>query len=247
MKKSATVVFYGSLNDFLPASKRGQPLRYAFAGSPAVKDALEAIRVPHPEVDVLLVNRKAVGLYYALQASDDVAVYPAKWCSLFPDSRSVRYGLEVPDRFVLDVHLGRLARSLRMLGFDSAYRTDYTDQEIACIAVSENRIALTRDIGLLKQKAIQWGYWLRSQHLEAQLQEVLDYFDLKPKALPFTRCLVCNGPIGEVAKEQVLAQLPPKTRQYFTVFYQCQSCSRVYWKGSHYDRMQAFLQRSLSC
>jgi len=245
MDGTATFTIYGSLQDFLPPAKRAGPLPYSFAGAPAVKDAIEATGVPHPEVAVILVNSQSVGFYHALQAGDEVAVYPAAWEALFPADYSVRFGHDLPDRFVLDVHLGKLVKALRLLGFDSCYRNDYSDKAIAAIAEAENRIALTRDVGLLKQKAIRWGYWLRSQHLEAQLEEVMSYFHLKEKLRPFTRCMECNGLIAAVPKESVLGQLPLKTKEYFDEFYQCTSCSRVYWKGSHYERMQAFVQRQL--
>lgn len=245
MENSATFTFFGSLNDFLPVAKREKQLPYRFAGAPALKDAIEALGVPHPEVEVMLVNEKPVGFYHPLQAGDAVAIYPAAWKKKFPAAYSVSFGEAAPERFVLDVHLGRLARALRMLGFDSCYRNDYTDQEIAHIAEAENRIALTRDVGLLKQKSIRWGYWLRSQHLYEQLKEVTSHFDLKDKIQPFSRCIACNGTITEVLKESVLAQLPPKTKHYFHEFYQCTSCRRVYWKGSHYDRMQQFIESQM--
>lgn len=245
MENSATFSFFGSLNDFLPPAKQEKQLPYAFAGAPAVKDAIEAIGVPHPEVEVILVNGRPVTLQHALRTGDEVEVFPAAWNRKFPAHYSLRLGQSAPDKFVLDVHLGKLARALRMLGFDSCYRNDYSDKDIARIAEAGNRNALTRDVGLLKQKSIQWGYWLRSQHLEEQLQEVIAYFNLTTKLQPFSRCIACNGSIVEVPKESVLAQLPPKTRQYFEQFYQCTGCRRVYWKGSHYDRMQAFIALQL--
>ncbi|GAA4423972.1 Mut7-C RNAse domain-containing protein [Pontibacter saemangeumensis] len=246
MDHSATFSFFGSLNDFIPVSKRGQPLPYCFAGAPAVKDAIEALGVPHPEVEVILINGQPVDFYRPLQAGDQVAIYPAASRAQHPESYSVRAGLLPPDAFVLDVHLGKLVRALRMLGFDSCYRNDYTDKDISHIAQSENRIALTRDVGLLKQKSIRWGYWLRSQLLTEQLGEVISCFHLKKKFRPFTRCIACNGPIVEVQKESVVTQLPPKTKLYFDEFYQCNCCGRVYWKGSHYERMQEFIGRYLN-
>lgn len=219
---------------------------YKFAGTPALKDAIEALGVPHPEVEVILVNGKPVDFYHPLQRGSEVAIYPADWRNQFPRDFSLRKGQTAPDTFVLDVHLGKLVRALRMLGFDSCYRNDYTDKDIASIAEAEKRIVLTRDVGLLKQKSVWWGYWLRSQHLGEQLHEVNSYFNLKEKFQPFARCIACNGTIAEVSKERVLAQLPPKTRLYFNEFYHCTCCHRVYWKGSHYDRMQQFVCRYIN-
>ncbi|GAB3536463.1 Mut7-C RNAse domain-containing protein [Pontibacter brevis] len=217
--------------------------QYRFTGTPAVKDAIEAIGVPHPEVGVILVNDLPVPFSYPLQAHDKVAVYPADANQNWPGGFSLQAKPPTPERFVLDVHLGKLVRALRMLGFDTCYENDYSDRTIANIAATEERIVLTRDVGLLKQKTIRWGYWLRSQHLEEQLAEVVNYFNLQRHFTPFTRCMACNGNIKEVSKEAVVAQLPPKTKLYFDEFFQCDSCNRVYWKGSHYERMQQFIQQ----
>jgi len=127
---------------------------------------------------------------------------------------------------------------LRMLGIDTVYQTDYSDADIAQIAANENRIVLTRDIGLLKHRAIIWGYWLRSQYAAEQVKEVLHYFHLTSEIQPFSRCLSCNGLIVPVSKEDIVNAIPPKAALYFNDFYQCTYCHRIYWKGSHYDHMQ---------
>ncbi|MCC9137818.1 Mut7-C ubiquitin/RNAse domain-containing protein [Pontibacter silvestris] len=243
MPGPANFRFYGSLNDFLPRSKKHSQISYDFKNTPAVKDAIEAIGIPHPEIDVVLANDVPVDFTYPLQPNDLIKVYPATPECKCPSSYSLQANLPVTNNFVLDVHLGKLAKALRMLGFNTLYQNDYTDKTIATIAEQENRIVLTRDVGLLKHKAIKHGYWLRSQHLEEQLAEVISYFKLKKKSQPFTRCLECNNNISVVAKEAVLDKLPPKTKQYFNEFYQCPTCSRVYWKGSHYDRMLQFVKR----
>jgi uncharacterized protein with PIN domain len=235
--------FFGSLNDFLFPGQKGKTLPYAFSGAPAIKDAIEAIGVPHPEVDVILVNGSPVVFTHPLRLQDQVEVYPVQREKQWPKGYSLSVARPSPERFVLDVHLGKLARALRMLGFDSCYENSYLDSEIALIAETENRVVLTRDIGLLKQKVIRWGYWLRSQHLHEQLAEVVRYFDLVQKLKPFTRCLVCNGAIIEVPKESIIDRLPPKTRLYFHRFYQCSCCKKVYWKGSHYNRMLEFVKQ----
>lgn len=188
---------------------------------------------------MLLANGVPVDFSYSLQTGDKVEVYPSDAGREWPEGYSLQAKHPAPDQFVLDVHLGKLARALRMLGFDTCYQNDYSDKTIAHIAETEKRIVLTRDVGLLKQKVIRWGYWLRSQ----QLAEVVRYFNLRPHFAPFTRCIACNGNIREVPKENVLAQLPPDTKLYFNQFYQCDSCKRVYWKGSHYERMQQFVKK----
>lgn len=237
MSHTARFYFHGSLNDFLRPYKRNMQISYTFPGNPAVKDSIEALGVPHLEVCQVQVNGKTVQLTYQLQDKDEVQVYP------FDGREEALTAGIAAYRFVLDVQLGTLARALRMLGFDTVYDTTLTDKAIAGIAAAEQRIVLTRDVNLLKHKAIPFGYWLRSQHTEAQLAEVSRRFGLAEQMRPFTRCLVCNGEFVPVSKQQVLDQLPPKTRLYFEEFYQCATCARVYWKGSHYERMLELVQR----
>ncbi|TXK45753.1 hypothetical protein FVR03_12085 [Pontibacter qinzhouensis] len=243
MEKAASFYFHGSLNDFLPTCSKNKPVPYGFSGAPAVKDAIEAIGVPHPEVNGILVNGEPVDFSYRLQPADRVEVYPAGTVKQWLEHDAVQAPLPVTPAFILDVHLGKLSKSLRLLGFDTLYQNDYTDGAIAQLASEQHRIVLTRDVGLLKYKSIKWGYWLRSQHLEEQLTEVLSYFRLASKFNAFSRCLICNSPIAPVPKATVLTQLPPKTMLCFDEFYQCPTCQRVYWKGSHYERMQEFIER----
>ncbi|WP_092099082.1 Mut7-C RNAse domain-containing protein [Pontibacter chinhatensis] len=240
---TATFRFHGGLNDFLPKGRRGSAILYIYNGTPAIKDSIEALGVPHPEVDVILVNGKPVSFSYLLKENDAVEVYPVEEGRSWPVGYTMEERNPPPHRFVLDVHLGTLAKSMRMLGLDTYYQTDLTDAAIARIAAAEERVVLTRDIGLLKQKSITWGYWLRSQLAEEQLEEVIRRYSLQPSFRPFARCLACNVPVQQVRKEEVLEQLPPKTRVYFEEFYRCSSCSRVYWKGSHYEHMQKFVAR----
>lgn len=243
MDKKAWVRFIGSLNDFLPKDQKEKQIQNSFGGTPAIKDAIEAIGIPHPEVEAVLVNAQPVAFNYLLQAEDRVEVYPKEYPHNWPQAPRLRAEIPKPVTFILDVHLGKLAKSLRLLGFNTVYENNYDDQTIANRAAAENRVILTRDVGLLKLKTVQWGYWLRSQNSEKQLTEVLAYYNLQPVIQPFTRCLVCNGLLQNVPKKAVLAQLPPKTKIYFQEFHQCQTCARVFWKGSHYERMEAFVQQ----
>ena len=241
MDSWASFRFFSSLNDFLPLPRKGVAFPFGFSGLPAVKDTIEAIGVPHPEIGIILINSCPAHLASPLQARDQVEVYPVISKKQWPADYFLLPPAPEPARFILDVHLGKLARNLRLLGFDACYRNDYTDKTLADLASREGRRVLTRDIGLLKHKAITWGYWLRSQDPEKQLIEVMAYYQLQARLAPFTRCLACNGPIEAVPKEAVWDALPPKTRLYFQDFFQCSHCKRVYWKGSHYDRMLAFV------
>lgn len=229
--------FYEELNDFLPHRKRKKSMRYDFNGRPGIKDAIEAIGVPHTEVDLIVVNGESVGFDCRLEHGDRVAVYPV-FESI--DISSIVKLREKPLRntaFILDVHLGKLARILRMLGFDVLYRTDYDDPEIIRIALEEHRIILTRDRRMLFNKCITHGHWMHSTRAEEQAREVIGRFDLHGLIRPFLRCPKCNGLLHHVEKEAVLDQLEPLTKKYYTEFYQCPDCRQLYWKGSHYDRI----------
>ncbi|MCD4696611.1 MAG: Mut7-C RNAse domain-containing protein, partial [Bacteroidales bacterium] len=140
-------------------------------------------------------------------------------------------------KFILDVHLGKLARYLRMLGFDTLYENNYPDPQIIDIAKKEKRIILTRDVGILKNSAVTHGYWVRSQNPREQLREVITRFDLSVNIKPLFRCMECNGIIEKVDKKEIIDQLKPKTKKYFNEFFRCTQCKKVYWEGSHYKKM----------
>lgn len=243
MGQTASFCFFNSLNDFLPNDRKDTLVNYVFTGTPAVKDAIEAIGVPHAEVDVIVVNELPVDFFYRLQANDTVKVYPAIANALLLKKYSLTPRYVYPLKFIADVQLGKLMTELRMLGINTLYQNDYTDKLIVEIAEKENRIVLTRSVGLLKYKAMKWGYWLRSQITEKQLGDILYHYNLLPSIQPFTRCLLCNGEIEAVAKEDVLEHLPPKAIEFFNEFFQCSSCKKIYWKGSHYKNMMRIIER----
>jgi uncharacterized protein with PIN domain len=145
-------------------------------------------------------------------------------------------------KFVADVHLGRLAKYLRMCGFDTYFDTDLSDNQIIGISLKERRIILTRDRELLKNKLVTHGYWIRSMKPEKQLKEVLQKFDLKSKLNPFVRCLECNGMIEDVNKKDIKERLLQKTKDFYTEFRRCKICGNIYWEGSHYERMKKFIE-----
>lgn len=241
----ATFRFYAELNDFLAPSRRGREVPYAFRGSPAVKDAIEALGIPHPEVEAIVVEGRSVGFDFRIDDGDRVAVYPMfEAIDVAPIVRLRERPLR-RTRFVLDTHLGKLARLLRLLGFDSVYRNDLDDAEIVRISVDEHRIALTRDRGLLKHGALTHGYCVRSDAPADQAREILDRFDLRRAASPFTRCTVCNHEIRTVAKRAIEHRLPPETRREHDAFRSCTGCGRVYWPGSHHERLRRLVERLL--
>lgn len=233
--------FYAELNEFLPADKRYQPMIISFKGRQSVKHLIESSGIPHTEVDLVLVNGKSVDFSYLVKQHDQVAVYPVfESLDITPLLRIRPKPLRVP-RFVLDGHLGRLAAYLRMLGFDTIYRNDFDDEELADISAEQNRILLTRDRGLLKRRMVTRGFCLRTKDSRQQLLDVVRRFDLLTQVNPFTRCIACNGILRHVKKSDVLDELQPKTRKYFHEFSRCEDCGKIYWKGSHHDRMQTLL------
>jgi uncharacterized protein with PIN domain len=235
--KRAFLRFYAELNDFLPPDRRMVSFPYDFFVAMPVREAIEAAGVPHTEVDLILVNGRSVDFSHVIEDGDRISVYPVfESMDITPVLRVRPRPLRQP-RFVLDVHLGRLAAYLRMMGFDALYRNDYSDERLAGVSGSEDRILLTRDVGLLKRAVVTRGYYVRETSPRRQLEEVLRRFDLLRLAEPFSRCMACNNPLRALEKERAQGLLPQRIFQTHTEFLRCESCGRVFWKGSHYERM----------
>ncbi|MDR5867514.1 Mut7-C RNAse domain-containing protein [Halomonas koreensis] len=239
---SARLRFHGELEDFLAPASRGRPIDYPVSRRASIKDVIEALGVPHPEVDAIRVDGTPVGFDSPLGSGDTVDVYPAG-ADLPAPVRHLRPPLPRPRRFLLDVHLGRLARYLRLLGVDCRYRNHAGDAELAARAEAEGRILLTRDRNLLKRRRIALGRFVRADDPFDQLAEVARAFDLGDELAPFTRCTRCNGRLVAVDKAAVDHRLEPLTRRYVDDFLQCDRCGQVYWHGSHVSRMQALVER----
>ena len=238
---SAYVRFYAELNDHLPRERRQKTLEKSFQVPGTVKDMIESLGVPHTEVELVIVNGESVPFSYLVRDGDRIAVYPMfESFDITAELRVRPKALREP-RFVLDVHLGKLAGYLRMLGFDALYDHRADDLELVRVSSEQRRILLTRDRGLLKHSAVTHGYLIRETESRRQLAEVVGRFHLAGSVQPFTRCMVCNGSLVSVAKEQVQAVLPPRALTSFQEFRQCIECGRVYWKGSHYQRMQRWV------
>jgi hypothetical protein len=235
----ATFRFYASLNDFLPSHQQQKCFSYCFKGKPSIKDTIEALGVPHPEVELIIKNGEIVDFTEPVEEDDRWSIYP-HFFSLAINHHQLRPPLEIP-RFILDVHLGKLATKMRLLGLDTLYENNYTDAELANISAQQQRIVLTRDLGLLKRSIITYGYWIRHQSPQLQLQEVLNRFDLFSLITPFKRCVHCNGLINLVNKADVQDQLEPLTKEYYQEFYQCTVCNQIYWKGSHYPKLKRWI------
>lgn len=238
----ATFRFYADLNDFLPRDQRQQPVIYTFSGRASVKDMIEAIGVPHPEVALIVRDGAPLDFDYIVEDGDRLAVYPLfRALEIVPREDLLIPPLPDPRRFVLDVHLGRLAAYLRMLGFDALFPDNIADDYLAQVAHDENRIMLTRDQGLLKRKIVIFGYWVRATDPEEQLHEVARRFDLASRTRPFERCAHCNAVLRPVEKAAILDRLEPGTARYYDEFRLCPACDRVYWKGSHVARLERLI------
>lgn len=235
--------FYGELNDFMRPERRAHRFAHPLRGPSSVKDTIESLGVPHPEVDVIVVNGQAVDFGYLLRDGDRVAVYPRFRAIDLGDVPRVGEPVPEPARFVLDIHLQKLASLLRLAGFDATVLDD--DAAIARAGRREARVVLTRDLELLKRNEVRWGHWVRSTDPARQFGELVRRFDLARRARPFSRCLCCNDPLRPVAKDDVVDRLPPRTRAEFDEFHVCENCGRIYWRGSHYERLRRFLERSL--
>jgi uncharacterized protein len=238
---SASFRFYGALNDFLPPGRRRVTLVSTFINRSSIKDMVEAFGVPHPEIDRLIVNGELVDFQYVVCDGDRIAVYPPFHALDLGAAGQLIPPLTDGIRFVADVHLGRLAAYLRLAGFDTRYQNDAVDADLAAISADDNRVLLTRDVDLLKRAIVRHGYYVRNTEPGRQLVEVLRRYDCVSFAQPFTRCPQCNSSLQPVDKGQVIDRLPPRTRACHDRFWQCPGCAAVYWKGSHYDRIQHFL------
>jgi uncharacterized protein with PIN domain len=236
----ASIYFHGELNDFLPPELQSTEFEVQFNGHETVKHIIETLGVPHPEIEVILINNNSVDFSFLPRSGDQIEVFPST------DGLVVTqiFGLKpVPlqnYRFVVDIHLGKLANYLRLLGFDTRYRNDYDDSEIAEISHKENRILLTRDHGLLKRSVVRYGYYVREKYPQEQLAEIVNRFDLTSSAKPFSRCANCNGVLIWVDKENILDRIESKTKKYYNEFSTCNSCDQIYWKGSHFNKMEKF-------
>lgn len=230
--------FYEELNDFLPAHRRKVRFAHRFSRRASIKDMIEALGVPHTEIELLLVNGNSVDFTHIVSNGESISVYPVF------ESLDIRPVLKLraeplrKTRFVLDGHLGRLARYLRLLGFDTLYRNDYRDEELAEISASRQRILLTRDRRLLHRSIVTHGYFIRETRPLLQTSEVLRRFDLYADIKPLCRCIRCNGMLTVVGKEQIAHRLEPKTRRYFDEFRMCRDCRQIYWRGSHFRKMR---------
>jgi len=227
--------FHGELNDFLAPGRRDVEFEHIAGATDTIKHVIESLGVPHTEIGRVAVNGETRSVSEQLSPGDRIDIFPHA-----PPVHLKSY------RFVVDGHLGRLAAYLRMLGFDTWYERFADDAQLAAISSSEQRVLLTRDVGLLKRREIEEGYCVRSDKPHEQLREISYRFALYPQFAPFQRCMNCNGPLVPVSKAEVDAVLPPHTRETKNEFSRCPACGKVYWRGSHYARMLGWIEDLVS-
>ncbi|MGV9883464.1 Mut7-C RNAse domain-containing protein [Streptomyces sp. NPDC003006] len=225
------VSFAPELGTFVPQERRGGPTKAVTDGASTLGHVVESLGVPLTEVGALVVDGREVAAGHVPAAGETVAVRAVTRPQPVPGA---------PLRFLLDVHLGTLARRLRLLGVDAAYEsTDIGDPALATRSAAERRVLLSRDRGLLRRRELWAGAYVYSDRPEEQLRDVLGRFT--PPLRPWTRCTACNGELRTATKEEVADLVEGGTRGTYEVFAQCGACSRVYWRGAHHDRLEAIV------
>lgn len=238
---TATFRFYEELNDFLAPARRRREFSVPCARAATTKHMIEALGVPHTEVELILLNGESVGLDRLLRDGDRVAVYPKFEAFDITPLLRVRAQPLRRTRFVADVHLGALAHLLRMMGFDTLYDRGLADDEIARLAAAQDRIVLTRDRDLLKRRCITHGCYVHALRPQQQLRELFARLDLGRSARPCTLCPHCNAALQAVDPSAVERLLPPGVRERCAAFHRCEACGRVFWEGEHWQRLRALL------
>jgi len=233
-----TLRFHAQLNQFLRPEQRERTVTLALSAPAPVRHLAETLGVPHTEIDRVLLQGQPVSLEAQVCAGDAVELFPAE-----PGlASSVRPPPPAPPRFVVDAHLGQLAKYLRWLGFDARCDNDVGDRAIASTAAAERRVVLSRDRALLMRREILYGFYVPQTDPWEQLREVVARWQLCPLVEPFSRCMECNQPLRQAAPRQVLEKVPQDVRRWETQYLACPGCGRVYWRGSHYDAMRERLR-----
>jgi len=232
---------HGDLDFFLRSAARARSLKRSLNEKTSVKDVIESCGIPHTEIDLILVNQQPVDFGHAIASEADIELYPVG--AIPPGFKYKHLQVATAITFVADGHLGRLARDLRLLGFDVAYDPQAEDRQLLKVMERENRALLTRDRRLLMHAIVRTGYCPRSQNAEEQTIEVIRRFDLLGSIAPFTRCLRCNAPLRQVSKAEIVERLEPLTKIHYEQFRRCAGCGQIYWAGSHFSKLHKRLEQ----
>jgi hypothetical protein len=239
-QNQATIIFKGELNDFL--KNKNSKIVCEFTDNHPIKDLVESIGPPHPEIALIYADGKSVEFDFKVNNKSMFIIFPHQYNNEISEKKTLPSIPQGKPLFILDVHLGTLARYLRMAGFDTLYNNeDWGDEYIAERAGAENRIVLTRDIGLLKRSVVVYGRWLRNTDPKKQFSEVVKRFRLSNHFELTTRCTKCNNFLISVPKEEIIEMLEEQTKKDYNEFWKCYGCNQIYWKGSHYDKIAKFL------
>ena len=220
------------LRFLLPLGRREGELPVRADPTDTVGHVVQSAGIPLTEVGALLLDDVAVGRSARVREGR---------LAVLPVARPQRAPTD-PPRFLLDVHLGSLARRLRVLGVDTAYDRQADDADLAARSAAEQRVLLTQDRGLLKRAAVVAGALVRGTRADEQLDDVLDRF--APPLAPRTRCVVCNGRVRPVPASEVTALLEPGPIRTVRDFGRCERCGRVYWRGAHDRRLDPVIARA---
>jgi uncharacterized protein with PIN domain len=237
--------FYEELNDFLPKHRRKTDFEAAFKGKRSIKDMIESLGVPHTEIDLILVNGKSVAFNYILQDEDRVSMYPVFESLNISNVTLLR---KIPlrrNKFIADINLGDIVKYMRVLGLDLYYDPLLSTREIIEISKREKRVILTKSKKLLKSKDVTHGIFIRPGTTTEQTRQIIDSLDIKDIIKPFSRCLCCNTLLKSVLKEKILDRIPPKKKEFCDEYVQCQSCDKIYWKGTHFINMKKVVRQIL--
>jgi len=231
------LTFHGSL-DFFLQNGAGPVIGRCLKEKTSIKDLIESCGIPHPEVDLILLDERPVDFHYVVEKDAQADVYPVSWKrdTFFAEER---LQVKKVEKLVADVHLGKLVRNLRLLGLDTIHNQTLSDQQLIELAQRDERALLTRDRRLLMHRVVRHGYYLQSQDPFKQTIEVLQRFELSSGLAPFTRCIRCNDLLEPVAKAEIIDRLEPLTKIYYNHFRRCISCRQIYWPGSHFKKLQA--------
>ncbi len=233
--------FHRELNEFLARPQREQAFVFACAKGSSTKHMIEALGVPHTEVELIVLNGEPAGFDAPIADGDAIDVYPkhAVPHDLRAGARLLRPALSAAGlRFIADAHLGALAQLLRLAGFDTRYDNNFPDDEIEELALAEHRVVLTRDRELLKRRSVVHGCYVRALQADAQWREIAERLDLAPHVRAFRLCLMCNAPLRPAHSHDLDGRVPEGVRERHTRFVTCDVCRRVFWEGSHWKRMR---------
>lgn len=241
MKKVVYLRLFGELNQFF-RNKNKKIRDIKFKDRQTIKDILEGLGVPHTEVYFLLKENTPISFNYLVKDGDYISVYPIfRDITIETSQKTTREKFPYQPKFIADAHLGKLVSYLRILGFDTLYYNDYGDQFLAKKSADENRILLTRDHGLLMRKRVKYGYFIRNDNPGKQLSEVIHRYDLREHINKSSRCPKCNHLLESIEKEKIIERLEPKTKKYYHEFYICVNCDQIYWKGSHFEKIEELI------